>query len=107
LQQRDESVWSDEDEAKIREIRRLCRRYTRSPCSSFLSGIENSVKNRVFQQPARTIATRPAREHQQETSLPNNAPPLSSKQTTGSTSQDPMTQKMNSDEKKKVETEGK
>jgi hypothetical protein len=57
--------------------------------------------------PPKTTATRPAREHPQETSVPNSAPPATRTQTTGSTSQDPTIQKMNSDEKKKLEIEGK
>ncbi len=52
-------------------------------------------------------ATRPAREHPQETSVPNNAPPASRTQTTGSTSQDPTVRKMNSEGKQKLEIEGK
>jgi hypothetical protein len=54
-----------------------------------------------------TTATRPAREHPQQTSVPNNAPPASRTQTTGSTSQDPTVQNMNAEGKKKLEIEGK
>lgn len=55
----------------------------------------------------KTTATRPAKEHPEETSIPNNAPPASRTQTTGSTSQDPTTKQMNAEEKKKLEIEGK
>ena len=56
---------------------------------------------------SKTTATRPAKEHPQETSVPNNAPPATATQTTGSTSQDPTVQKMNAEGKKKLEIEGK
>ena len=55
----------------------------------------------------KTTATRPAREHPNEISLPNNAPPVSSKQTTGSTNQSPMVKEMNAEELEKVKKEGK
>jgi hypothetical protein len=55
----------------------------------------------------KTTATRPAKDHPQETTMPNNAPPATRTETTGSTSQDPTVQKMNADEKKKLEIEGK
>lgn len=54
-----------------------------------------------------TTATRPAKEHPQQTSVPNNAPPATRTQTTGSTSQDPAVQNMNAEGKKKLEIEGK
>ena len=57
--------------------------------------------------PPKTTATRPAKEHPDETSLPSNAPPATGTQTTGSTNQDPTTKQMNTEEKKKLETEGK
>jgi hypothetical protein len=55
----------------------------------------------------KTTATRPAKEHPQETSVPNSAPAATATQTTGSTGQDPTVQKMNADAKKKLEIEGK
>jgi len=55
----------------------------------------------------KTTATRPAKEHPQETSVPNNAPPATRTQTTGSTSRDPTVRKMNAEGKQKLETEGK
>jgi cytoskeletal protein RodZ len=50
-------------------------------------------------------ATRPATPDQ--SSLPSNAPPASTTQTTGQSSQDPKVQEMNTKEKGKVEREGK
>ena len=57
--------------------------------------------------PPKTTATRPAKEHPGETSLPNNAPPATTTQTTGSNSQNPTTKRMNEEGQKKLETEGK
>ena len=54
-----------------------------------------------------TTATRPATELPNQTSVPNNAPPASRTQTTGSASQDETIKKMNEDEKQKVDTKGK
>jgi hypothetical protein len=42
-----------------------------------------------------------------QTSIPNNNPPATATQTTGEVSRDPVIKKMNEDEKRKVETEGK
>jgi len=55
--------------------------------------------------PPPATATRPAPPEQ--TSVPNQAPPASTTQTTGEASRDPMIKKMNEDEKRKVEKEGK
>jgi len=55
----------------------------------------------------KTTATRPAKEHPKESSLPSNAPPATRTQTTGSTSQDPTIKQMNAEEKRKLEIEGK
>jgi len=52
-------------------------------------------------------ATRPAKAGPEQTSVPNAAPPATTTQTTGATNQDPKVKKMNDDESKKVETEGK
>ena len=58
--------------------------------------------------PAKTTATRPAKEHPNETSLPSTAPPATRTQETGTVDQDATTKKkMNEDEKKKLEIEGK
>jgi hypothetical protein len=58
--------------------------------------------------PPKATATRPAKEHPQETSLPNDkAPPATRTQETGSTDQSPVVKQMNAEEKKKLEIEGK
>ncbi len=54
-----------------------------------------------------TTATRPAAVPTGQTSIPNNNPPPAATQTTGEVSRDPAIKKMNEDEKRKVETEGK
>jgi hypothetical protein len=54
-----------------------------------------------------TTATRPAKELPEQTSVPNNAPPASTTQTTGEASRDETVKKMNEDEKQKVDTMGK
>jgi hypothetical protein len=54
-----------------------------------------------------TTATRPATTPAGQTSIPSAAPPATTTQTTGEVSRDPTVKKMNEDEKKKVETEGK
>jgi hypothetical protein len=54
-----------------------------------------------------TTATRPAAVPTGQTSIPNNSPPPTATQTTGEVSRDPAVKKMNEDEKRKVETEGK
>jgi hypothetical protein len=52
-------------------------------------------------------ATRPAKETTGQSSVPNAAAPATTTQQTGSSNQDPTVTQMNSDAKKKVETEGK
>jgi hypothetical protein len=52
-------------------------------------------------------ATRPAKTPPEQTSIPNNAPPASTTQTTGEASRDDTIKKMNEDEKQKVDTKGK
>ena len=52
-------------------------------------------------------ATRPAKAGPEQTSVPNAAPPATTTQITGATNQDPKVKKMNDDESKKVEKEGK
>jgi hypothetical protein len=54
-----------------------------------------------------TTATRPASVPTGQTSIPNNSPPATASQTTGEVSRDPAVKKMNEDEKRKIETEGK
>jgi ABC-type phosphate transport system substrate-binding protein len=69
--------------------------------------IPDSVASAEEASPPKTTATRPAKEHPEQTSVPSNAPPASRTQTTGSTSQDPAVQKMNAEGKQKLEIEGK
>jgi hypothetical protein len=57
--------------------------------------------------PPSATATRPATTPHGQTSLPNDAPPATTTQTTGETSRDPVVKKMNEDEKQKVDTKGK
>jgi hypothetical protein len=57
--------------------------------------------------PPGTTATRPEKTPPDQTSIPNNAPPATTTQTTGEASRDPTIKKMNEDEKQKVETKGK
>ena len=57
--------------------------------------------------PPNTTATRPTKTGPEQTSVPNASPPATRTQTTGATNQDPTVKKMNDDEKKKVEKEGK
>jgi hypothetical protein len=46
-------------------------------------------------------------ESAEQSSMPSNAPPATTTQTTGEASSDPTVKKMNEDEKAKVETKGK
>ena len=57
--------------------------------------------------PPSATATRPATTPQGQTSLPNDALPATTTQTTGEASRDPVVKKMNEDEKQKVDTKGK
>jgi hypothetical protein len=57
--------------------------------------------------PPSTTATRPAKTLPEQTSIPSNAPPASTTQTTGEASRDETVKKMNEDEKQKVDTKGK
>ena len=57
--------------------------------------------------PPPATAARPSKTGPEQTSVQNAAPPATTAQTTGETSQDPKIKKMNEDEKRKVETEGK
>jgi hypothetical protein len=54
-----------------------------------------------------TNAARPAKNGPEQTSVPNSSPPATRTQTTGESNQSPTVKKMNDDEKKKIETEGK
>ena len=57
--------------------------------------------------PPSTTATRPATVTPGQTSMPNEAPPAATNQTTGEASRDPVVKKMNEDEKRKIERMGK
>lgn len=57
--------------------------------------------------PPSTTATRPASTPPQQTSIPNASPPASTTRTTGEANHDPVVNKMNEDEKQKVDTKGK
>ena len=74
--------------------------------ASLLSGVVlASAEASAQTTPPPATATRPGSPEQ--TSIPNNAPPASRTQTTGQTNPDPMVRKMNEDEKRKIEKEGK
>jgi hypothetical protein len=54
-----------------------------------------------------TTASRPAKTPMEQTSKPSDAPPATTTQTTGEANHDATIQKMNEDEKQKVDTKGK
>jgi hypothetical protein len=58
-------------------------------------------------QPPDTTATRPAKTTPAQSSVPNASPSATTTQTTGESNQDPTVKKMNRDEKRKVDTNGK
>jgi hypothetical protein len=58
-------------------------------------------------QPPDTTATRPAKTPPGQTSIPSTSPAATTTQTTGESNQDSTVKKMNRDEKRKVDTEGK
>jgi hypothetical protein len=58
-------------------------------------------------QPPNTTATRPAKTTPAQTSVPNAGPAATTTQTTGQSNQDATVNKMNEDEKQKVDTKGK
>jgi len=57
--------------------------------------------------PPSATATRPAKTPAEQTSIPNASPPATTTQTTGEANHDPVVNKMNQDEKQKVDTKGK
>jgi hypothetical protein len=57
--------------------------------------------------PPDATATRPAKNGPEQASTPNASPRATATQTTGESNQSPVVKKMNEDEKKKIETEGK
>jgi hypothetical protein len=69
--------------------------------------LDTALANAQTTSPPGTSATRPATTPSGQTSIPTDAPPAATTQTTGEVSQDPVVKKMNEDEKKKVETKGK
>jgi hypothetical protein len=73
--------------------------------SVFLFSVE--AANAQSNSPPSATATRPAKQPQEQSSVPNNAPPATTTQTTGEASRDPMVKQMNEKEKGKVEREGK
>jgi hypothetical protein len=73
--------------------------------SAFLSNVQ-AANAQTSSLPSAT-ATRPATTPQGQTSLPNDAAPATTTQTTGEASRDPVIKKMNEDEKQKVDTKGK
>ena len=73
--------------------------------SVFLFSVE--AANAQTNSPPSATATRPAKQPQEQRSVPSNAPPATTTQTTGEASRDPMVKQMNEKEKAKVEREGK
>ena len=71
--------------------------------SAFLLAVSSAYAQNTTTPP--TTATRPTAPDQ--TSIPNDAPPATTTQTTGQASQDPKIQEMNEKEKGKVERQGK
>ena len=57
--------------------------------------------------PPSATATRPAKQPQEQSSVPNNASPATTSQTTGEAARDPTVKQMNEKEKGKVERGGK
>ena len=57
--------------------------------------------------PPPATATRPAKQPQEQSSVPNSAPAATTTQTTGEAARDPTVKRMNEKEKGKVEREGK
>ena len=71
---------------------------------ALLSGVQVAAAQT---NPPNATATRPAKAGPEQTSVPNASPPATTTQTTGESNQSPTVKKMNEDEKKKIETEGK
>jgi len=72
--------------------------------SAFLFGMQTASAQ--SDKPAAT-ATRPAKTPSEQTSVPNNVPPATTTQTTGTAPRDETVKQMNEDAKRKVDTEGK
>ena len=73
--------------------------------ASLLSSVFFAGSQASAQTTPPATATRPG--SPERTSIPNNAPPATRTQTTGQTNPDPTTRKMNENEKRKIEIEGK
>jgi hypothetical protein len=71
------------------------------------SALCNAAATAQTTSPPGATAARPAKTPSGQTSLPNQSPPATTTQTTGEAPRDPVVKKMNQDEKRKVETEGK
>ena len=71
----------------------------------FLFGVE--AANAQTNSPPSATATRPAKQPQEQSSVPSNAPPATTTQTTGEAPRDPTVKQMTEKEKAKVEREGK
>jgi hypothetical protein len=71
----------------------------------FLFGVD--AANAQSNSPPPATATRPAKQPQEQNSVPDNAPPATTSQTTGETPRDPAVKQMNEKEKDKVERGGK
>ena len=71
------------------------------------SALCNAPATAQIASPPGATATRPAKTPSGQTSLPNQGPPATTTQTTGEAPRNPVVKKMNEDEKRKVETEGK
>ena len=71
----------------------------------FLLSVEGA--NAQSNSPPSATATRPAKQPQEQSSVPNNTPPATTTQTTGEAPRDPTIKQMNEKEKDKVERGGK
>jgi len=74
---------------------------------SILTVLGVQLANAETTSPPAATATRPEKTPAGQISIPNNAPPPTTTQTTGESPRDPMIKKMNEDEKAKVDTKGK
>jgi hypothetical protein len=84
---------------------------SRTPAVSLLAGVflfgAQAVNAQTTASPPPATAIRPAKEPQAQSSVPNNAPPATTTQTTGEAPRDPAIKQMNEKEKGKVERGGK
>jgi hypothetical protein len=83
---------------------------TRTLAVSLLAGVflfSVEAVNAQTSSPPPATASRPAKQPQEQSSVPSNAPPATTTQTTGEASRDPTVKQMNEKEKGKVERGGK